>query len=179
MKQCKKMLCLTILLGFSSAAFAGDPYLVKFKDGTWDGKVTESVSEGLKGLKVTGVSKRTDTGVTFTVKFDGAKGEEKEVWVITGNKLVQTEYDEAGKAVKTYAADLRTADATNYKERTFDIHCTDKAAGKCDGDIGPQNNWVLSFATGNFDYIVKGLKVKEDPTSLGLRHRFTFTHTGK
>ncbi|MBI4211751.1 MAG: hypothetical protein HY540_03855 [Deltaproteobacteria bacterium] len=177
MKGIIKLAVVGAVLGIAVGANAADPYLSKFQPGTWKGKVTESVSPELKGKMITATTATSPEAVTVTVKFDGAKGGEREEWKITNNKLIQTEYDASGKAVGTYAANLRQG--SNDAERVFDINCTDKAAKKCDNNIDPNNNWVVSVNEGKFNYVVRGLKDKANPTSVGERHRFEFQYAGK
>lgn len=161
-----------LLLGLSLPVLAADTYTTGFEEGSWEGRIVESVAETLKGKAVWATTKREGEVVTVTVKFDGATGAEKEVWSITPSSLVQTEYNKNGKSVSTYRANARQQGGV--RERVFDIHCDDRVTKKCDADIDPNNNWVLSHDIGKFVYIVRGLKDKANPASLGERHHFEF-----
>lgn len=172
MKTWKYIAMAGLLLGFSLPVVAADTYTTGFEEGSWEGRIVESVIEGLKGKAVWATTKREGETVTVTVKFDGASGAEKEVWTITPASLVQTEYGKDGKVVSTYRANTRQQEGT--RERVFDIHCDDRMTKKCDADIDPNNNWILSHDIGKLVYIVRGLKDKANPASLGERHRFEF-----
>lgn len=169
-------LLLGLALGFGLNANAADKFLANFKAGSWTGTVAESVAAELKGKKVTATTETTADQVKITVRVDGTKDQEREEWVATPTKLVQTEYDAAGKAVATYTANARTA-YTNTA-RTYDINCTDRSANKCDNSIDRNNHWVLTASGNTFKYTVNGLRDKANPDSLGTRHVFEFTKAG-
>ena len=175
MRSIKLLAIAGLLMGLGLSVNAADNYLANFKAGKWQGTVADSVSADLKGKKMTATTATMGDAVTVTVKTEGDTGQE--VWKITPTQLVQTEYDATGKTLGTYTADLKK-DTTTATTRTFEIHCADRAAGKCDNNINPKNNWVLTVAGGKFTYIVNGLKDKTNPNSYGQRHRFEFNYSG-
>lgn len=172
MKSIKLLSIVGAVLGLAVGAKAADSYLANWKAGKWEGKVIESVDPSLKGKKVTATTMTAGDWVTVNVVWEGAKGQEKEVWKISPTSLVQTEYDAQGKTKATYTADIRKGGSNN--EKVFDVHCADKAAKKCDNNIDPANNWTIGVWDTKWSYVVKGLKDKSDPKSLGERHRFEF-----
>lgn len=175
-----KILSIAVVLGLSLNAMAADPYLANFKAGKWEGKVTNSVLDTLKGKAVTATTTASGEAVTVTMKVAGAQGQEREEWKITPTQLLQTEFDAAGKAVATYAADLRKGGTET--SRTFDVHCTDRAAKKCDQNIDPKFNWTLTADSkaGTFIYIVNGPQDKNNPESAVIeRHRFELKNVGQ
>lgn len=169
MRSIKYLTVIVLALVFSGAAKAEDTWLSKFAAGAWEGRVANSVSEGLNGKKFNATVVPSSEGVLITTKLEGANGAEREEWKLTPTQLIQTEYDAEGKAVTTYTADRRVG-----SENIYDIRCEDRAANKCDAGIDKNNHWVLDVQGNTFTYIVRGLTNKEDPTSVGERHRFVF-----
>lgn len=175
MKAIRFLTLTGLALTLAASAFAGDAYVAGFKAGAWEGKVAESVSAELKGKKIWATTTQAGDTVTVVVKWDGATGQEREEWKVTPTQLIQTEFNKDGKAVSTYGANARTGGTA--REHVYDIHCEDRAAKKCDASIDPNNNWVLTHDADKFVYIVRGLKDKANPASLGERHRFEFKFT--
>ncbi len=170
---------LAAVVGFSVAAFAADPYTSKIQPGKWTGTVVKSVSPDLQGKKFTATTEVKGDSVYFTVVMNGAKGQEKEIWQITGNELTQTEYDAAGKVAGSHYKAMAQAGSTDSK-KTFAIHCTDKATNKCDNGIDANNNWVITVEGNKLTYAVNGKMDKNNPQSaVGQRHLFEFQLAGK
>ena len=177
MKTLKLMFVAALLMGLSHSAKAADKFLSNFKAGNWTGTVADSVSADLKGKKITATTEATADQVKIVTRVEGAKGQEREEWVLTPTKLVQTEFDAAGKAVgASYTANAKSAQTDSA--RTFDINCADRTAGKCDNGIDFHNNWSLVASGNTFKYIVTGLRDKTKPDSLGTRHVFEFNYAG-
>lgn len=165
-------------LALSVSAFAADPFLANLKAGSWTGTVAESVSPALKGKKFTATTETTGDQVKITVRVDGAQGEEREEWVVTPTKLVQSEFDAIGKMVGApYTANTKSAQTNTA--RTYEINCTDRATNQCDNGIDFRNKWSLVASGNTLKYIVTGLRDKAKPDSLGTRHVFEFTQAGK
>lgn len=178
MRSIKYLLTTVAVLGLAFSTQAADNFLAKFKPGKWEGKVVNSVSPDLKGKKVTATTNVKGDEVTVTVVTEGAKGGEKEVWKITPTKLIQTEYDEKGKAAGTYTANAKKSGMDT--ERTFEINCADRAAKKCDNNIDPNNSWTLKVEGEKFTYLVRGLKDKKALNSPVVdRHLFQFNYAKK
>ncbi|OGQ05936.1 MAG: hypothetical protein A3F82_05595 [Deltaproteobacteria bacterium RIFCSPLOWO2_12_FULL_44_12] len=174
----KILLIIGVALGLGMSAQAADSYIAKFKPGKWEGKVVNSVSPDLKGKKFTGMTEVKGDEVIVTVVMEGAKGGEKEVWKITPTKLVQTEYDAAGKSVATYTANAKKGGTD--AEKTFEINCADRAAKKCDNNIDPNNTWTLKTEGQKFTYLVRGVKDKKEVNSPVVdRHLFQFNYAVK
>lgn len=177
MSIAKYLVILMMSFGLISEAFASDAFLSQFKAGKWEGQVTNTVSPDLKGKKFSAMTEVAENAVTVKVKWDGATGQAGEEWKITPTQLIQTEYDASGKAIGTYAADLRKG--TTAGERTFDVHCANREAKECDNGIDPANHWILKTDGTQLDYVVRGLKDKNDPASLGERHFFQLKYLGQ
>ena len=175
----KKLAVLALVLGLSLTAHAADPYTAKFQPGKWTGTVVKSVSPDLQGKKFTATTDVKGDVVNINVVMDGAKGQEKEIWQITGNELTQTEYDAMGKVVGTPYKATAQAGSTDMK-KTFAIHCTDKATNKCDNGIDANNNWVITVENNKLTYAVYGkLDSKNPQSAIGERHVFEFKLAGK
>ena len=170
MKKTTVLAALLLALGLSFSVKAADPYTSKFQAGKWNGVVKSSVLPDLKGQKFTATTSVKGDAVTITVVMATAKGQEKEVWKIRGNQLIQTEYDAKGNVVgKPYKAVAAKGSDT---EKTFNISCKNKPANKCDNNIDANNSWTIKVGEKKITYTVNGLKDKSNPKSFGQRHKF-------
>ncbi len=182
MRSMKILSIAAVLLGLGFNASAAEQNLPKFKEGKWKGTVIDSIDVNLKNKTVTATSEVVEKNkVKITVVTEGAKGYAKEEWIITPKELIQTEYKSNGKVDATYKADYRLNKKGNIKseELTYDIHCANKQAKKCDNNIDPNNSWTIKAKGNKLTYVVHGLKNKKDPASLGDRHVFEFQYAGR
>ena len=165
-----RIITMLAVLAVATAGLAATP--VTFKDGNYTGSI-KSVNASLNGKKATLTVKSSGYNTTLTFKLDGAQGQEREEWVVTDNKLVQTEYDAAGAPTAKYGATLNktTADAA-----TFSIDCTDRAKGVCDNNVPANVTWTLKTAGNQVWYIVNGPQDKTVPNSPVVeRYNMAFT----
>lgn len=134
--------------------------------GKYSGKLS-SVAKELDGT--TGNAEVTKEGDKCVVKFTAPAANEK--WVISGNKLVQSEYDNAGKKVgDDYTATL--------KGNVYAIDCTDAARNICSGSVDKRNTWQLeNTPDGGLKYVVNGVGSDKKNDTLAVaqkRHEFIF-----
>ena len=177
MRIAKYLVILVISFGFVSGAFASDAFLSQFKAGKWEGQVMNSVTPDFKGKKFSAMTEVADSEVKVKVKWDNTAGQAGEEWKITPTQLIQTEYDASGKVIGTYAADLRQGATAG--ERTFDIHCANREAKQCDNGVDPNNYWILKTDGTQLNYVTRGLRDANDPSSLGERHFFQLKYIGQ
>lgn len=172
-----RALMLVVALAVTSSAFAATPVLTNLKPGNFAGTF-KSVSKALDGKQGALTVTKTATGTLMTSTVAGAPGQEREEWLVQGDTLKQTEYDAAGKAVKTYAAKIVATKPATAGEATFAINCTDAAKNVCDGNIDFRNAWTVGATGDTVTYTVWGVATPEDranPKAAPIkRHEFSY-----
>lgn len=134
--------------------------------GKYSGKLV-SVAKELDGT--VGNAEITKEGDKCVVKFTAPAANEK--WIISGNKLIQSEYDTAGKKVaEEYTATL--------KGNVYVIDCANATKNICSGNVDRRNTWQLeNTPDGGLKYVVNGVgsDKKNDAAAVAQkRHEFVF-----
>lgn len=160
----KKVLVLAAVLAILPA-IASAAVTFTCSSGNYNGKLT-SISKDLNGKTGTLVVTKEGDKCVMKFKTEGSN----EVWEVSGNTLVQKEFDNAGKVTQQYAA---TASGDKYV-----INCKDKAKNDCDSGIDSRNYWKINTTPTTVDYMVYGVgdANKSNPTAtVAERHKFSFT----
>lgn len=175
----RTLLSLAIMACFATTAMAAEPILGQLKSGQYAGQIASAVSKSLDGTQGKLDIKRTANGTLFTFTANGAKGQTREEWLFQGDALTQTEYNDDGKQVASYAALIDPARPMGTDEATFNVHCADRIKNVCDNGIDSRNAWTIAVRGDTLKYTVWGVETSEqrnDPKApVVKRHEFTFS----
>jgi len=151
------MLILVLVPAIGIAAINCNP-------GNYKGKLWSVVSD-LNGKTGTlGVRKEGERCI-LNFKTEGSN----EIWELSGNTLIQKEFDNNGNITQQYGATLQ---GDKYL-----INCKDRAKNDCDGGVNSRNYWQIRTTPNEIVYTVYGVgsgKKYDAKAVAAKRHEFSF-----